>query len=144
MLLDDMFDRGSIPVLERVIEFTEQRQRLLAHNIANIDTPSYQTQDLDVDGFQRMLTRAVDRRRDGLRRPTVFRGTSTVGIDAGGHVQAKALTPATGNVLFHDGNNRNAEKLMADLARNEIQHNMAFRLLRNQMQLLQTAIRGRV
>jgi len=144
MLLDDLFARGSLPVLERVVEFTEQRQKVLAHNIANIDTPFYRTRDLDVQGFQRMLAEAVERRRGGLRRPTIFRGASTIRIDDAGHLHAKALAVAGSNVLFHDRNNRNAEKLMADLAQNEILHNVAFRLLRNQMQLLQTAIRGRL
>ncbi len=43
--------------LTRALDLTSLRQRLVSENIANIDTPGYQTRDIDFAGeFQRALS----------------------------------------------------------------------------------------
>ena len=144
MLLSELFQRGALPLLEKVVEFTEQRQKVLAHNIANIDTPFYKTHDLDTAGFQQMLRRAVDARRDSGSREIAFRQGTNLRLDAGGALVAKPVTLRHTNVLFHDQNNRNAEQEMAELAKNTMLHNLAATLLKGQFETLKTAIRGRL
>jgi flagellar basal-body rod protein FlgB len=140
----NMFNRGPMPLLEKVVQFTEQRQKVLAHNIANVDTPFYKTRDLDVPGFQRMIRDAIDRRRAGGRREIGFRSTRDLRIGANGSLQARPTQIRGANILFHDQNNRNMEEEMSELAKNQMMHNMAIALLREQFGVLKTAIRGRL
>ncbi len=52
--------------------------------------------------------------------------------------------PANENIMFHDRNNRDLERTMQDLAENTLTHNAGIELLRNQFEMLKTAIRERV
>ena len=58
----DLMGQTSIPVLEQVLNFTQTRHAVLAGNVANMDTPGYQTRDLSVDEFQTRLREAIDQR----------------------------------------------------------------------------------
>ena len=55
----DLMGQTSIPVLEQVLNFTQTRHAVLAGNVANMDTPGYQTRDLSVDEFQTRLREAM-------------------------------------------------------------------------------------
>ena len=55
MFLDDVVNSGAIPALEMTMRFAGRRQALLAHNIANLDTPNFQPKDVSPRWFQRML-----------------------------------------------------------------------------------------
>ena len=49
MFIDKLLNQGPSPILEQMLRFTEARQNLLADDIANVDTPGYQTQDIDFE-----------------------------------------------------------------------------------------------
>lgn len=51
-----MITTPMIQFLERFLNVTTDRQSLVVHNMANIDTPGYRTQDID---FRSELQRAV-------------------------------------------------------------------------------------
>ena len=62
-MIADLLETGSIPVLERLVQFTGARHRLITNNIANLSTPYYRPQDLDPDSFQVALGDASAHRR---------------------------------------------------------------------------------
>ena len=41
MLFENIVNRGNMPVLQQVMAFTEERHKVLADNISNIDTINY-------------------------------------------------------------------------------------------------------
>ena len=140
--MDGLFHNGAMPALERLVQFTEKRQAVLAHNVANLSTPRFRPTDLDVDAFQAALGRAIDQRRtldaphDGpleLRSGRAFTFRRD-GLDV--HPR-----PLNENVLFHDENNRDLERMMQDVAENQMVHAAGVRLLKNQFDLLEVAIR---
>jgi len=45
-MMDRIFGRGSLPTLEAMLSFASARQRVIAANIANVDTVGYKTRDL--------------------------------------------------------------------------------------------------
>ena len=45
VIFNDLANAGSAPVLEQVLRFAGARQRLLAHNIANVDKPDFRPVD---------------------------------------------------------------------------------------------------
>jgi flagellar basal-body rod protein FlgB len=97
--------------LERYMDLLAARQRLVTANIANADTPGYQTQDLD---FSSEFQSAVA-------------GPPRV-IDAPG-LTAK-----------NDGNNVSLDREARLLAENALRFQMASNLLRSQIRMSRSAI----
>lgn len=64
MLIQDVMNFGARPALTEAMSFAAQRQRLIVHNIANLDTPNYQAKDVSVPAFQSALKKALDRRAE--------------------------------------------------------------------------------
>ena len=86
-MIKGMFSYGSMPVLERMVEFTGARQELIAHNIANFSTPYFKPTDLDPVQFQAQLRDAMDKRSrkpNGMRRELELGSTSQVRMSRGG------------------------------------------------------------
>jgi flagellar basal body rod protein FlgB len=48
------------------------------------------------------------------------------------------------NIMFHDRNNRDLERLMQSVAENTMVHNAAVEMVRNQFQMLGVAISERI
>lgn len=132
MFIERLLNQGNAPLLEQVVHFSSQRHRLIAENIANVDTPGYRQKDLSVERFQSMLRERVETRR------TLPRGS--VGFD---DISAEMTNP-TRNILFHDRNNRSMEQLATDLAKNAMMHNLAVELLRKQFMGLEAALKERL
>ncbi len=142
-MIDGLLNAGAIPALEQTVRFAAQRQRLIAHNVANMSTPDYLTQDVSVSDFQKTLGRAIDERRaqtGGAFGDLKMQPTSELKFDARGELQ---LVPSTDsdNLLFHDRNNRNLEEEMQKLAENAGVYRTATELLRTRYDLLRGAIR---
>jgi flagellar basal-body rod protein FlgB len=142
-MIDGVINAGALPVLERMIQFAGQRQRLIANNIANFDTPGYRPQDVSVEEFQRDLSEAVDTRRaSGRRRELELKGSGAVEFTPDGVVLHPQ--PIGDNLLFHDGNDRDLERTMQDLVENFMAFRAAAQLMRNQMDTIHAAIAERV
>lgn len=143
IMIDQVTNAGAVPALEALVRFSGQRQRLIAHNIANISTPNYRQRDVSVAGFQKALGEAIEQRRGrsgGMHGELRLRGTREIRQGADGSL---TLTPSEGGpgVLFHDRNNRSLEHLMQSLAENAGVFRTASDLLRSQTNLIKTAIR---
>jgi flagellar basal-body rod protein FlgB len=132
MFIDNLLNQGNGPLLERVLNFTSARQRLIAENITNLTTPGYKTKDLSVEKFQEMLRHRVDTRNSSP--------PGTVGF---ADIDAQIEHPRSG-LLFHDGNNRSVEQIMTDNAKNSLTHNLIIELLRKQYSTMEMALKERV
>lgn len=145
MFLEGLFNRGSMPVLEQVMSFTQERHRVLANNISNLDTVGYKVQDLEVSEFFAALDEAISERdRGGAGQLLQMRSRGNLQWDSAGHLHAEPVEIENNNILFHDGNNRFVEKQMSEMAQNALLHNVSAELLRGQYEILQTAIRERL
>ena len=133
MFIERLLDQGGVPVLEQTRRFAAARHKLLAENIVNVDTPGYRQKDLSVEDFQAMLRERVEERREAGS------AEGRAGFD---DIEAELQTPQRG-ILFHDGNNRSMEQLMADQAKNAMMHNLAVELLRKQFQSMELALKER-
>ena len=133
MLTGTMFRGTSIPVLEQVVNFSQARHNVLAGNIANMDTPGYQVRDLSPQRFQELLKEAIVRRDHERAGP--FAGSDGTALEQiGGNLQG---------ILFHDLSNDNIEYQVAEMTKNQMQHNMALSIMGSQFRLLQAAISER-
>lgn len=146
MLIDQLTNSGSMPSLELTMRFAAQRQRLTAHNIANIDTPNFIQRDVSPAAFQRTLDRAVRERREatgGMHGELPWRETRELRRDGAGELRLSATDPGEG-VLFHDRNNRDLERLMQSLAESTEVFRVASDLYRAQRSVVMSAIAERV
>jgi len=137
-----LFSGGSIATLEQLAAFTEARHRVLANNIANVDTPGFKARDLSPEAFEQQLRRALGS-RPSSRAPLVLESSSQVWMDGEGRLAFAPQEVAHNHVLFHDENNRSVEKMMASMAKNQMIQQVSTRLLAHEFQMLQLAVRGR-
>jgi len=144
-MIKDLSTAGALPALEKMFLFSGQRQRLIAHNIANIDTPNFQGVDVDPQGFQRSLSKALQERRDrngGASGEIDISQANEVSM-VGGRMELNPTTPIDG-VLFQDRNHRDLERLMQDMVENATMFRVASDLMRKNQSLIRSAIAQRV
>jgi flagellar basal-body rod protein FlgB len=106
-----MLDRLSND-LERYMDLLSTRQKLVASNIANANTPGYKTQDID---FQTEFANAM-----------------------GGTPRAMSVS---GLAVKNDGNNVNLDREARMLSENALRFSAASSLLRGQIQIVKSAIK---
>jgi flagellar basal-body rod protein FlgB len=111
--LSDMLD-GVTSSLERYMDLLSARQKLVASNIANADTPGYQTQDVDFQ-FEFM---------------TLAKGE-----------QPQTIQPQ-GLVEKPDGNNVNLDREASLLSENQMRFNLASVLVHGSLKTVLEAIQG--
>lgn len=148
MLIADLTNSGAIPTLELSLRFAGQRQQLLAHNIANISTPDFRPMDVAPERFAQMLREAIDDRRartGGEHGELRFRSNREISVDQSRGATRLELRPATpsGNIIFHDRNNRDLERLMQANAENVTAYRVSAELLKSRYDILKAAIAER-
>lgn len=144
-MIDQVTNAGALPALERLIQFAGRRHEILAHNIANISTPEFRPADVSVAGFQRQLAEAVDERRERTgNRGGELDLESTREVAVGPSSLVLTPRPTGDNILFHDGNDRDPERMMQSLVENFMTFRSASELLRGRLDLLRSAIREQV
>lgn len=144
-MISDLGQSGAIPTLSTALRFASERQKLIAHNIANVSTPNFIQQDVSVSDFRAKLARAVDERRDragGEGGRLELPRSSEVSVRPDGRLQLRPSTPA-GSVLFHDKNNRDVEGLMQDSVENATFYRVSVDFLRSRFEILRSAISQR-
>lgn len=145
MIINDLATSGALPTLEKMFLFAGQRQRIIAHNIANINTPGFQTLDVDPKSFQKLLGDAIESRRSKNGG-----ASGSLRIEESGSVKFRdgrlTLTPApvSAGVLGHDRNNTDLERLMQQLVENATTFRVAADLMRKNKSQLTLAIAQRV
>jgi len=96
------------------MDLLSARQKLVASNIANVDTPGYKTRDID---FQSEFRNAMD-----SHQPQV--------------------SEIAGLKTKNDGNNVNIDRESRLLAENDLRFSIATNLLRSRLRFLRSAIQG--
>ena len=132
MFIDRLVNQTNAPLAERVLNFASARHKLIAENVANVDTPGYRQKDISPAKFFAMLRERAAAKRSGPPGTTTF-----------SDVDAELEHPTRG-ILFHDGNNRSMEQLVSDQAKNGLLYTMAIEILRKQFSSMDMALKERV
>ena len=117
-----MIEQATMAQLERYLDVVASRQRGVATNIANLDTPGYRTKDID---FASALRSAVEGGSLG----------SSLGNSLG--MEPREVS---GLVERPDGNNVSMERESMLLAETQLQFRAGVELMRRQFSRLRTAI----
>ena len=144
-MIDGLNNSGSLPVMQKVVQFAAGRHSLIADNVANISTPGFRPVDVSLEEFQSALGDAIEGRRDrGQERFGALDVNSTSTIEFKSQEIALHPVPMAENLMFQDGNDRSLEKLMQGLVENFLTYRTAVELMNNQFDMLDVAIRERI
>lgn len=111
-----MSSPSMLQVLENYINVTNSRHSLVVNNMANIDTPGYQTQDID---FRGEFERALD-------------GTNLFGTPVVRNVSGLLERP--------DGNNVSLDREGLALSETQLQFRIGVQLIRTEFHRIMSAI----
>ncbi len=135
---------GGMGALEATIRFAGQRQRLIAHNIANISTPNFIQLDVSTSAFQKQLGEAIDRHRGNAGQgPLDLQPSDEVRPQPNGSFHLVPNTPS-GNIAFQDRNNRDLERLMQDQSENVLVFRTAIDLFKSRSDMMRSALAQRI
>lgn len=109
-------DTTAISILEKGLDASSLRQKVLADNVANVDTPGFKRSDVD---FAAVLQSAV-----------------------GGDDSAAVVKDETSS-MRSDGNNVDIDREMTNVAENELYYEGVTQALSNQLGILRMVIRGK-
>jgi len=115
-------------LLERIIDFAEQRRQTLTANIANVNTPGYVPHDLDVEGFADRMTRAVAEYMQSER--LVLCDHDNVKFGPRGRLEAAPTPDHEAWRLLESDTRGYLEQQVGKLAENLINHKVATELLK--------------
>jgi len=110
-------------LLAKLLDAAELRQKAIAHNIANVNTPGYKRLDVK---FEQDLRRAIEQGDDG----------QLASIDP------KIIVDTTATERL-DGNNVDIDRELGLLTRNELLYNVGIQVLAAKLAMMRTAITGR-
>jgi flagellar basal-body rod protein FlgB len=133
----NIFNSTTIPLVEQVVNFSQARHNVLAGNIANLDTPGYHVRDLSQEMFQTRLKEAL------AQRERTDTQVSAGGAAARGPDPLAGLGKSVNAFLHHDDTNASLEGQVTEIAKNQLQHNVALSILTSQFRLLQAAVSER-
>ncbi|MFZ9881815.1 MAG: flagellar basal body rod protein FlgB [Phycisphaerales bacterium] len=140
-MIDGVLGSSSLPALERSLQFMSARQKLLAANLANAETPGYRAVDVDPAAFQASLREALDEGRTDAQGGIAFDDAAPVAFGPRGtELRPEFLGD---NILFHDGTDGSVERAMQRISENTYAFRMAAQLMRSQFEMINAAIRER-
>ncbi len=133
-----LFQKSALPAVEQTLQFAERRHAILAGNIANADTPGYQSRDLSVSDFQSALKDVIQSKRQS---DTQSPGSGPARYEVLSQSQAmQNVRESMKQILYHDGSDVGLETQVTEIAKNQSMHATAVAIIRNQYQQLRMAI----
>ena len=129
-------DTPNLRILEKGLDATALRNRVLANNIANVDTPGYKRSDVD---FEAILGAELGQESDRLALKTSS-PRHLPGLESG---QGNAVVTDERGTMRNDGNNVDVDREMTRVAENTIQYNSTIRALSSQLAILRMVVQSR-
>jgi flagellar basal-body rod protein FlgB len=125
-------DLSVFSMLRTRMSWHQERQRLLAENVANADTPKFRPRDLDQPNFDKPMAQVASL---ALRRTESGHFTGAFGGGTG-----FAAGRASGYEIRPSGNAVNLEDEMLKVASNQMDYQAATTLYTRSLGLLKTAL----
>lgn len=144
-MIPGLFDDPAGKVVRASLTGLQARQRAIANNIANVDTPGYKALDVD---FESQLKAGVAATASGRARRVFRLGLETTDprhiplqpiVDRPGEMRFDAAPTADGT-LRNDGNTVDIDREMTRLAELQISYNALGQVQSNRFGVLRTAI----
>ncbi|WP_449540002.1 flagellar basal body rod protein FlgB [Ferdinandcohnia sp. Marseille-Q9671] len=125
---------NTIHSLEKALDYSALKQKVISNNIANVDTPGYKSQDVS---FKNILSNEMNSQMSANR-------TSEKHFDfkRSSHFNSSPYITKNDTAYNHNGNNVDIDKEMSLLAENQIYYNAVTQRISGKFNTLKTVIRG--
>ncbi|WP_252503613.1 flagellar basal body rod protein FlgB [Sporosarcina sp. Marseille-Q4943] len=123
---------STISLLERGLDFSSTKGKVISQNIANVDTPNYKSKHVS---FKQMMHEAQSKPINAYR-------TNELHFDFASKVSKPGIANYTNFKYRQDGNGVDMDKEQADLAANQIYYNALVDRLNSKFNSLQNVIKG--
>jgi flagellar basal-body rod protein FlgB len=135
----DLLGGASFQRLESAIQAASVRQRVIANNIANVDTPYFKRSHV---AFEEYLSQAIGGQGAALTgRTTNARHIPINGTNSA--VPAPQVLTDESTSINNNRNNVDIDKEMSMLAENQLRYNLFIQQTNHDVKMLRTAIQGR-
>lgn len=128
MNLQAMITDNISELLVKIIEFTQNRQKILTFNINSMYRDGFVPMDLAVDEFSELLNRAVAEHMRSRR--LVLCDTENIKFGPGGELEAKPIIDSEAFDLFEECHDEYLEDQINRLLENALNQRVAAELLR--------------
>ena len=124
---------GTISTLEKALDYSSLKQKVISQNIANADTPNYKAKDAGFkEAFQSALEGSMEANKSDFRHYDFKNGLSS----------AQGVVTKRNASYNHNGNSVDVDKEMAELATNQIYYNAVIERVSGKFSSLQNVLRG--
>ena len=122
---------NTFQVLEKSLDYSSTKQKVISQNIANVDTPNYKAKDVVKSSFQGALQTSIEAYRTDSRH-----------LNFNTDNQSSTIVTQQNGAYNNNGNSVDMDKEMTDLATNQIYYNALADRLSGKFSSLQNVIRG--
>ena len=127
-----MFFSGTISLLEKALDYSAVKQQVIAHNIANVDTPNYKAKDVQFSSYLNdAMKKELNAQRTDRRHIPFQKKDPTIKITTRKNIR-----------YLDNGNSVDVDQEMTELAKNQLYYQAMTDLVNGKLQSLQTVIRG--
>ncbi|MBR8659500.1 flagellar basal body rod protein FlgB [Brevibacillus sp. NL20B1] len=134
-----MLESVHLHVLERSLDTAMLRQRTIANNIANVDTPQFKSKRVV---FEELLQQELAGTA-GLQKLEAYRTNERhIPFNRTGTLPMPQIFSNVGNMMQHNGNDVDLEFEMNELAKNQIWYNGLTQLTAGYFQKLRSVLEG--
>jgi len=119
-------------LLVKIIEFTEERQKVLTRNINNIDKKDFIPEDLATAEFSKLMNNAINEHISNNR--LVLYDTETIKFGIGGSLDIKATPDGNAEKILRQNREQYLEMQINKLMENALNQKVAAVLLRQKKQ----------
>lgn len=132
----DLF--SNINILQRSLDLSSTRQRLISNNISNVDTPGYKTMDVSFNDV-------LNTKKENISKDMNFRGNRSdsrhfiIGLNQDNSYQPKIITQDDTSVLINE-NNVDIDYQQSILAENNIYYNSLAEIVSKEFSMLRYVI----
>jgi len=135
--MQGIFDRMKINTLATGLEVASVKNRVIAENIANVDTPEYKAQDLE---FYDVMNEVLD---NGKKLPLTTTNEKHLPPSSGSVDVSSFVYQQNNPSVRNDGNDVNIDYEMTQMAENTIRFNMMSDITAGKFTKLKNVIAGR-
>jgi flagellar basal body rod protein FlgB len=121
-------------LLIKIIEFTQNRQKILTQNINNIHSPGFVPKDLAVDEFSGLINNAINEHTRNQR--LLFCDTRNIKFGAAGRLETQPTIDKYAKELLEKNRNKYVELQINKLLENALNQKAAAELLRQKQETI--------
>lgn len=134
MNLTSLITDNIAELLVKIIEFTQNRQKILTQNINNIHSPDFVPKDLAVDEFCNLLNTAINEHTQSQR--LLFCDTRNIKFGAAGRLEVQPTIDKYAKELLEENQNEYLELQINKLLENSLNQRVAAKLLKQKQRMI--------